>query len=163
RPRERLRSDRTPARGPQHRPRPARGAGRRRARPSDALRVQGARTPRRAAGRSRVAAGADAAPLGGRARPGRARLRGSHLQPPAQDRRRPDTAGAAPHRARRGLPPRARLMRRLGTPLADRLGVRFPIVQAPMAYVSPPALAIAVSNAGALGSIAGAPLSPDEL
>jgi nitronate monooxygenase len=54
-------------------------------------------------------------------------------------------------------------MRLLDTPLADRLGVRFPIVQAPMAYVSPPALAIAVSNAGALGSIAGAPLSRDEL
>jgi nitronate monooxygenase len=54
-------------------------------------------------------------------------------------------------------------MRRLDTPLADDLGVRFPIVQAPMAYASPPALAIAVSNAGALGSIAGAPLSPDEL
>jgi len=54
-------------------------------------------------------------------------------------------------------------MRRLDTPLAERLGVRFPIVQAPMAYASPPALPIAVSNAGALGSIAGAPLSPDEL
>jgi nitronate monooxygenase len=54
-------------------------------------------------------------------------------------------------------------MRRLDTPLGDLLGVRFPIVQAPMAYVSPPALAIAVSNAGALGSIAGAPLSPDDL
>jgi nitronate monooxygenase len=39
----------------------------------------------------------------------------------------------------------------------------FPLVQAPMAGVQPPALAIAVSRAGALGSIAGAVLSPDEL
>jgi nitronate monooxygenase len=54
-------------------------------------------------------------------------------------------------------------MRRLDTPLGDLLGVRFPIVQAPMAYASRPALAVAVSNAGALGSIAAAPLSPDEL
>jgi nitronate monooxygenase len=54
-------------------------------------------------------------------------------------------------------------MRRLATPLADLLGVRFPIVQAPMANVQPPALAAAVSGAGALGSIAGATLSPDEL
>ncbi len=38
------------------------------------------------------------------------------------------------------------------TPL-DRLGVRLPIVQAPMAGVSTPELAAAVSNAGGLGSI----------
>jgi nitronate monooxygenase len=37
------------------------------------------------------------------------------------------------------------------------------LVQAPMANVSPPELAIAVSRAGALGSIAGATLSPDAL
>lgn len=36
----------------------------------------------------------------------------------------------------------------------DRLGVRLPIVQAPMAGVSTPAMAAAVSAAGALGSIA---------
>lgn len=42
-------------------------------------------------------------------------------------------------------------------------GARHPIVQAPMARVQPPALAAAASNAGALGSIAGAALSPDEL
>jgi len=42
-------------------------------------------------------------------------------------------------------------------------GARHPIAQAPMAYVQPPSLAAAVSNAGALGAIAGAALSPDEL
>ena len=38
--------------------------------------------------------------------------------------------------------------------LSDLLGIRLPIVQAPMAGVSTPALAAAVSNAGGLGSIA---------
>jgi nitronate monooxygenase len=42
-------------------------------------------------------------------------------------------------------------------------GTRYPIVQAPMANNQPPSLAAAVSNAGALGSIPGAGLSPDEL
>lgn len=37
--------------------------------------------------------------------------------------------------------------------LSGRLGVELPIIQAPMAGVSTPALAAAVSNAGALGSI----------
>jgi nitronate monooxygenase len=37
------------------------------------------------------------------------------------------------------------------------------LIQAPMANVSPPELAIAVSRAGGLGSIAGATVSPDEL
>jgi len=47
--------------------------------------------------------------------------------------------------------------------LLDLLGVRYPLVQAPMANNAPPGLAAAVSGAGALGSIAGAALSPDEL
>jgi nitronate monooxygenase len=51
----------------------------------------------------------------------------------------------------------------LDTPLRELLGVEFPIVQAPMANNAPPALAAAVSAAGALGSVAGAGLSPDEL
>jgi nitronate monooxygenase len=51
----------------------------------------------------------------------------------------------------------------LDTPLCELLGARFPIVQAPMANNAPPALAAAVSAAGALGSIAGAALSADEL
>lgn len=42
-------------------------------------------------------------------------------------------------------------------------GARYPIVQAPMATVQPPSLAAAVSNAGALGTIAGVGLSADEL
>ena len=49
------------------------------------------------------------------------------------------------------------------TQLTELLGVRFPIVQAPMANNAPPALAAAVSAAGALGSVAGAALSPNEL
>src|SRR3984957_5773584 len=37
--------------------------------------------------------------------------------------------------------------------LLEKLGVDLPIIQAPMAGVSTPAMAAAVSNAGALGSI----------
>jgi nitronate monooxygenase len=51
----------------------------------------------------------------------------------------------------------------LHTRLCELLGVEFPIVQAPMANNAPPALAAAVSAAGALGSIAGAGLPPAEL
>jgi nitronate monooxygenase len=39
------------------------------------------------------------------------------------------------------------------TELTDRLGIRYPIIQAPMASASTPALAIAVSTAGGLGSL----------
>jgi nitronate monooxygenase len=50
------------------------------------------------------------------------------------------------------------------TPLARRLGLRLPIVQAPMAGgCSTPTLAAAVSSAGGLGSVAGAGLPPDQL
>lgn len=38
-------------------------------------------------------------------------------------------------------------------PLLGKLGIRLPIVQAPMAAISTPAMAAAVSNAGGLGSI----------
>jgi nitronate monooxygenase len=51
----------------------------------------------------------------------------------------------------------------LHTRLCELLGVEFPIVQAPMANNAPPALAAAVSAAGALGSIAGVGLPPAEL
>lgn len=44
-----------------------------------------------------------------------------------------------------------------------RLGLKLPIVQAPMAGASTPELAAAVSNAGALGSFAAAMLEPDDL
>ena len=50
------------------------------------------------------------------------------------------------------------------TPLAGLLGVQLPIVQAPMAGgPSTPRLAAAVSEAGALGSVAGAMLGPEQL
>jgi nitronate monooxygenase len=50
------------------------------------------------------------------------------------------------------------------TALASRLGLRLPIIQAPMAGgPSTPELAAAVSNAGGLGSVAGAMLPPDDL
>ena len=39
------------------------------------------------------------------------------------------------------------------TQITDRLGIRYPIIQAPMAGASTPALAIAVSTAGGLGSL----------
>src|SRR5205085_4139523 len=48
-------------------------------------------------------------------------------------------------------------------PLLGGLGVRLPIIQAPMAGVQGSALAIAVSNAGGLGSLPCAMLGPDAL
>lgn len=42
-------------------------------------------------------------------------------------------------------------------------GARYPIVQAPMANVQPPSLAAAAANAGALGMVAAATVSADEL
>jgi nitronate monooxygenase len=50
------------------------------------------------------------------------------------------------------------------TPLARRLGLRLPIIQAPMAGgLSTPRMAAAVSAAGGFGSVAGAILPADEL
>lgn len=50
------------------------------------------------------------------------------------------------------------------TPLGRMLGLRLPVIQAPMAGgISTPRLAAAVCEAGGLGSIAGAMLSPDHL
>jgi len=49
------------------------------------------------------------------------------------------------------------------SPLCELCGIELAIVQAPMANNAPPGLAAAVSAAGALGSVAGAALSPDEL
>ena len=49
-------------------------------------------------------------------------------------------------------------------PFFERLGLLYPIIQAPMAGVSTPSLAVAVSEAGALGSLAAAALpQPDAL
>jgi nitronate monooxygenase len=47
--------------------------------------------------------------------------------------------------------------------LLSRLGVAHPIIQAPMAGADTPALAAAVSNAGGLGSLGAAYLTPDEI
>ena len=45
----------------------------------------------------------------------------------------------------------------------DVLGIEAPIIQAPMAGIQGSAMAIAVSNAGGLGSLPCAMLSPEEL
>jgi nitronate monooxygenase len=49
------------------------------------------------------------------------------------------------------------------TRLTGLLRTRYPLIQAPMARISTPEVAAAVSEAGGLGSIAGAALGPDEL
>jgi NAD(P)H-dependent flavin oxidoreductase YrpB (nitropropane dioxygenase family) len=49
------------------------------------------------------------------------------------------------------------------TPLTDLLGIRYPIVQAAMGYVSGARLAAATSAAGGLGIIAAATMDPGEL
>ncbi len=49
------------------------------------------------------------------------------------------------------------------TPVTERLGISLPIVQAPMAGAQGSALAIAVSNAGGLGSLPCAMLTPDAM
>jgi len=49
------------------------------------------------------------------------------------------------------------------TPLTELLGIRYPVVQAAMGYVSGPRLAAAVSDAGGLGLIASATMSLPEL
>jgi nitronate monooxygenase len=49
------------------------------------------------------------------------------------------------------------------TPLQQLLGTELPLIQAPMAGVQGSAMAIAVSNAGGLGSLPGAMLSADAL
>jgi nitronate monooxygenase len=51
----------------------------------------------------------------------------------------------------------------LHTELCDMFGIKYPIVAAGMGFVSGPALAAAVSNAGGLGVIGAASLTPDEL
>jgi nitronate monooxygenase len=49
------------------------------------------------------------------------------------------------------------------TELTARVGVRYPIVQAPMAGSTSPELVAATSNAGGLGSLGGALLPPEDL
>ncbi|HXR76782.1 MAG TPA: hypothetical protein VN737_12455 [Bryobacteraceae bacterium] len=45
----------------------------------------------------------------------------------------------------------------------DRLGIRVPIVLAPMAGACPPSLSIAVANAGGLGACGALVMKPDEI
>ena len=52
-----------------------------------------------------------------------------------------------------GYEARINARRALLTTLLQTLGIGLPIIQAPMAGVSTPAMAAAVSNAGGLGSI----------
>ena len=54
-------------------------------------------------------------------------------------------------------------MNTLRTPLCDLLGIEHPIIQAGMGQVAGPELVAEVSEAGALGIIAGLRLTPDEL
>lgn len=54
-------------------------------------------------------------------------------------------------------------MRWPSTELTERVGIRYPIVQAPMAGATSPELVAAVSNAGGLGSLGAALLGPDDL
>ena len=54
-------------------------------------------------------------------------------------------------------------MSKLHTPLCDLLGIRLPIIQAPMASASSPALVMAVSAAGALGSFGCAYTQPQTM
>src|SRR5574337_1812984 len=51
----------------------------------------------------------------------------------------------------------------LRTPICDRLGIEFPILQAGMGFVAHAELAAAVSNAGGLGCIGAGTMSADEL
>jgi hypothetical protein len=51
----------------------------------------------------------------------------------------------------------------LHTPLCDRLGIRYPILLAGMGRISCPELVAAVSNAGGLGILGGAPLRAETL
>ena len=49
------------------------------------------------------------------------------------------------------------------TPFTELVGIRYPLIQAPMAGSTTPAMVAAVSNAGGLGSLAAARLRPAEV
>jgi nitronate monooxygenase len=51
----------------------------------------------------------------------------------------------------------------LRTPLCDLLGIRYPVLCAPMGWVTGPELAAAVSNAGGLGIMGAGPFPPEML
>lgn len=54
-------------------------------------------------------------------------------------------------------------MARLHTPLCDRLGIRLPLIQAPMPSASTPGLVAAVSKAGGLGSFGATNSQPEAM
>ncbi|WP_116138281.1 NAD(P)H-dependent flavin oxidoreductase [Trinickia diaoshuihuensis] len=56
-----------------------------------------------------------------------------------------------------------RASNRYATPFAERFDLRLPLVQAPMVGATTPALVIAASNAGALGSLGAGAMTPDKL
>src|SRR4051812_12116118 len=49
------------------------------------------------------------------------------------------------------------------TRVTELLGVRYPLIQAPMAGSTPPEMVAAVAQAGGLGSLGAARMSPEEL
>src|ERR1700677_2964658 len=49
------------------------------------------------------------------------------------------------------------------TPLTERLGCRYPIVQTAMGWIATPPLVAAACNAGAFGFLAGAVMRPEAL
>src|SRR5262249_34208697 len=67
------------------------------------------------------------------------------------------------HRSARYAGQRGPRVTGLHTRICDLFGVRYPIVQTGMGYVSGPSLVSATANAGGLGIIAGATLSFEEL
>ena len=73
---------------------------------------------------------------------------------------REDGASRAPGGEREGRASGTTLIR---TRLTELLGIRYPVVQAAMGYVSGPRLTAATSNAGGLGLIASATMSLAEL
>ena len=102
---------------------------------------------------------------GGRGRAGGHRLPARRPGPgaghPVADGRR---ARADPHQARPGRGAGAGAAPgEPATPLTELLGIRYPVVQAAMGYVSGPRLAAAMSDAGGLGLIASATMSLPEL
>ena len=150
------------ARRPPDRPRPARGARRRRARPPDAVGVQGALAARRAA-RAVVSRRELMQHLWASEHVGDEHACEVHI---SNLRRKIERDPSQPERlvTVRGLGLQARRgVSLLDTPLCELLGVSSRSCRRRWRTTQPPALAAAVSTAGALGSIAGATLSPDEL
>jgi nitronate monooxygenase len=72
-------------------------------------------------------------------------------------------AGGAGGAAQSGQPTPGEAGGVLHTPLCDRLGIRYPVLQAPMARVVTPEMMAEVARAGGLGILAGTGVPPPEL